>query len=172
VLPARILDLSQTAAFDCERDDFFQLHRLYLCALALKKGMSVGGEDRHKEKLMGTQSPDAYPRFQSLKWLGVIFALKGDQRAALELFAAGIGGREQGLTIDAIKLPLKILLHWARLSTGEKSGFNLSQELEKLEKKEPGISENLTRLGIDKYHRWEGSWDPYRIAALMPFYYA
>ncbi len=170
--PPLILDLAQTAAFNCEQDDFFQLHRLYLCALALKKGMKVSGEDRIKEKLMVLESPDGYPRFQSLKWLGVIFALKGDLRTAIELFTAGIGGREQGFTIEVIKLPLKILLHWARLTIGEKSDLDLPQQLEKLEKTEPGIRETLTRLNIDKFHSWDNSWDPYRIAALMPFYFA
>jgi hypothetical protein len=170
--PLSILDLSRTAAFDCERDDFFQLHRIYLCALALKRGMAVSGEEQLKERLLSLQSPDLYPRFQSLKWLGVILAMKGDPKSALELCSAAIGAKEQSFTIEAIKLPIKILLHRCRLITGAESGFDLSIEIERLELKEPGIGTNLARLGINRNAFGDESWDPYRIAGLMPFYFS
>lgn len=172
VNPANILDLAQTAAFDCDRNDFFLLHRLYLSALALKMGMPVSGENRLREKILSSPSPDLYPRFQSLKWLGVIFAMKGEIQKTIDLFLTGIGGSEQNFTIEAIKLPLKILLHWAHKKTGGKSDFDLSSELDKLERMEPGIRENMIRLGIDEYFSYDDSWEPYQIAALMPYYFS
>ncbi len=82
-----------------------------------------------------------------MKWLGVIYALKGDFETALSLFERSAGDKEtDGFTIDVIKLPIKILVHFCRKRLGKRSRFDLQGELDRLETKVQGISKNLEMI--------------------------
>jgi len=108
-----------------------------------------------------------------MKWLGVIYALKGDFETALILFErSAICKKTDGFTIEVIKLPIKIMIHFCRKKLGKRSRFDLQGEMDRLETKVPGISKNLERLGIKKHIKYDDTVDWYAISRLMPFNYS
>ena len=93
-----------------KQSSFTLVHRLCICALALSQNMDIIGEETLKIQLLVED-----PTFLCMKWLGVIYALKGDFETTLSLFERGAGDKEiDGFTIDVIKLPIKILVHFCR----------------------------------------------------------
>ena len=168
----KLFDLSELDAFSSQKSGFFLLHRLYVCVLGLRHNMEITGEGELKNQLLQEETSVNYPIFLTMKWLGVIYAIKGDLNTALVLFERAAMGENQGFTIDVIKLPIKILIHACRKEMGKRSRFNLVDEMKMLEKKVPGISKNLNRLGIQKYMSLNDTFDWYESAGLMPFYYS
>ncbi|QTA80254.1 Uncharacterized protein dnl_25500 [Desulfonema limicola] len=167
-----IYDLRKTDLFLSSKGDFFLLHRLYLCAAALKQGIDVSGEQNLGKMLLSYKSKNQYPVFLAVKWMGVICALKGNLELALELFQSIDTKPSKDFTIDVIKLPIKILAHAAACKLGKKSVLNLDKDLNRFEKQVKGIKHNLAKLGIKNYAEYDDSWDFYKIARLMPFYYS
>tara|TARA_B100000614_G_C14541725_1_gene490539 strand:- start:792 stop:2255 length:1464 start_codon:yes stop_codon:yes gene_type:complete len=166
----KIFDLSKTDNFQANKGEFFFLHRLYLSALGLKNGIKVSGEQMLGEKLLDKKAE--YPRFLSMKWLGVIHAMKGDHESALALFEHALSGGKGDFTIEAIKIPIKLLAHCCKKQLGRRSKLNLKDELFYLEEQVLGITQNLKHLGIQSDLNWDENRNWYKMAEMMPFYYS
>ena len=167
-----LFDLSEMECFNSRKNSFFLLHRLYVCVLGLRQNKEITGEEVLKTQLLDENPQLRYPVFLTMKWLGVVHALKNDLENALVLFERAARDEDQGFTIDVIKLPIKIMVHLCRKKLGKRSRFDLNEQLDRLEKKVPGISENLNRLGIKGDILNDENPDFYRLARLMPFYYS
>jgi len=168
-----IFDLSKIDYLNFQQSSFSLLHRLYTCALALRQNMDIIGEETLKSQLLDEKTKIEYPTFLIMKWLGVIYALKGDIETALLLFERAVGGKEPDeFTIEVIKIPIKIMIHFCKKKLGKRSRFDLRENLDGLETRVQGISKNLERLGIKKHMEYEDIVDWYAIARVMPFYYS
>ena len=165
-----IFILSKTDDFQSGKGDFFLLHRLYLSVLGLKNGIEVIGEQMLGEKLLDKKA--VYPRFLSMKWLGVIHAMKGDHESALALFEHALSGEQGDFTLEAIKIPIKLLAHCCKKQLGRRSKLDLKKELYSLEKQVPGTTHNLKYLGIQSDLSWDENRNWYTMANMMPFYYS
>jgi len=167
-----VFDLSKQDLFCSKQGDFFLLHRLYLCALGLKNGKTLIGEDYLAEKLLTGENRNQYPVFLSVKWLGVIYALKGNWERAWDLFTSVDTSRTENFTLDVLRLPIRILAHLSARKLGKKSDLDLEKDLRELEKRMPGIRSTLKKLGLENYRNYNDAWDVYEIARIMPFYYS
>jgi len=165
-----IYNLSKLLLFKSNEGDFFLLHRLYICALANKiNKKEIKSTKELMKKLLKNNKLSKYPICLSVKWLSVIFAQKGDIDTALKILQKIDTTPTQDFTIDVIKLPIKILIHFYKKKLNISSSFNLDNELNLLEKHEKGIKENLLLLGIDKINE---NTDYFDAAQILPFYYS
>ena len=167
-----IFDLAQYNAFGSFKDDFFQLHRLYICALARKKGLPITGLEKFREKFLHQNFVNGYPRFLSGKWLSILFFFNEDIKTAINLVEHCLGSSKSTFTLKVIKISLEILDKYYKIKLGIDSSYDLKYEIQELEKQVNGISENLKRLEIEMYYEFNENWDPFKIASIMPFYFS
>jgi len=169
--PADIFNLSKLYLFKSNEDDYFLLHRLYLCALANKVNKTtIKSPGELMNQLLENKNKSKYPIFLSVKWLSVIYAQKGDIKTALNILKSiDIKPVQDGFAVDVTKLPIKLLVHLYKKKQNLRSSFDLDRELNLLEEREKGIKENLISLGIQRINE---DTDYFDVAQVLPFYYS
>lgn len=169
----QVFNLHEDELFGGFRKPFLLLHRLYLGALAQRRGGKLAGIAEFHGQIMKNLDLTAYPNTLSAKWLAVMLMNAGEYEAAGKLLNNALGKADAGdFTIDFVRLPLKILRHQALIKLGRSSSFSLADELARLEKSRPGLNALLAGSGWQDCHQYRDDWDSYKIAQLPPFYYA
>ncbi len=155
-----------------ENDPFVKLHQIYICALEKQDGGEIKNFDKLVERL-SKFSGIKYPDILIFKWTGVLAGLNNNYDTALNLFNMALSEKESEFAVDVIKLSVKILINLCHSKLGKRKAFDIQKELNELEEKCSGISDNLKRLGVEKYIDTNySSWDFFEISSMLPFYYS
>jgi hypothetical protein len=159
--------------FHCARKPFLLLHRLALCALARHRGLTVSGAAEAAHTLLAhPEKLPVYPVNLQAKWATVLLAQEGKPGKALDLVHAALEGEELSFTLELVRLPLRMLEAHLRAVTGESPDFSLPAARACLAGMSPGADELLSRLPFDRFDGPPADWKPYRIGALLPFYFS
>jgi hypothetical protein len=168
-----IYDLAKLDQFQSMTKPFIFLHRLKLCALARKQGITIKHHEKAAEFLLDMKNIHRYPQSISAKWLGILNAMEGKYTPALMLFKEALKTDDGcGFTVDLIQLPLKLCRHICMKAAGRRSNFDCEKEVLRLDKRQKGAKETLRQLGIEQYY---GEIDPgslYDVGTILPFYYS
>jgi hypothetical protein len=170
--PNLIYDLSRLDLFGSRIDPFFFLHRLNVCALAQQRGKKIQGLENAKAYALQAGRLYSYPRCQIAKWLGVMLATDGHPEAALPLLEAALKMGDGGLTLDVLRLPIQLVAHKCRRSSGKRSSLEPMKEIGALDKRQPGIKEKLADLGFVELIQHDGLENLYEVGTALPFYYS
>ncbi len=167
-----IFNLSDIKTFPTHNKPFIQLHRLYLCALATKNGLKISGLAKEKKFLLSQSDIHEYPRLLSAKWLAIIFILNNDFESAIELLNNALEQNSSDITINAIRISLKLLQHFTSLKLGRNSNFSCENEIKELSSQQKEFGDVLIKRGVEKYYQNEPEWSVYEIGTLLPFYFS
>lgn len=168
-----IFDLNNINDFRGGDKPFIQLHRLYLCALATKNNVSIKGLITAKEYLLKNHNIHQYPYILSAKWISILFIIIGDFKNAIDILDSALAKKERDeMTIDVIRIPLKLLHHSCLKKIGRNSNYSCQNEVRAIREQEEDIAKVLENLGIEKYYQDESDWSAYEIGRLLPFYFS
>lgn len=170
----KIFDLNDNKTFSTDEKPFIQLHRLYLCALAVKSdNQNIKGIEKEKEFLLKQDDLHQYPKLLSAKWLAIVYILQNDYQSANELLTKSLAIETNDDTIDVIKISSKILKHYVDLTLNQKTNFSCEEEIKRLANKQKEFKEVLFKRGAEKYYTNNiDDWNVYEIGGLLPFYFS
>lgn len=172
-----IYNLSKNELFKSnDKDSFYKLHRIYLCALAQKiDNKEIIGIDKFVEDFIKSNTPLKYPNFLTAKWLGVILANQGKLEKAKEIFDLITSNLdEKEFIIKIISLPIHLLSYHTNKILGGDSLLDIETNLYTIDLEVSGTTETLTKIGFYDYlyNKSVKVEELYNIALMMPFYYA
>lgn len=156
-----------------DSNEFYLLHRLYVCALAARQGRTVARQEPLRQYFM-QQDPTSvagYPTFLSLKWLAWLEFAGGNPESAHELLSLLNPPATAGFTTKAIMLPL--LMGRAKLASmrGKTDPFRVDTFVKELADEDAAAAERVKAL----VSRANGDTDDdylWNTFGMMPFYFS
>lgn len=162
--------------------DFILLQRLYICSLASKKeNKKILNLEilRNNQNLI--RNINTFPHFLNAKWIGYLYAEKGEFQTAIDLFeAASEPHKSDEFVIKIIKLSIKLLEYFLRIkvSNNENNIKNhyanqIEDKISELENEVPEIKNKLEMLGFNKdlVLNYESK-DLFDLSTILPFTYS